>query len=112
MFLGIALILLAILLASWKLFQSQIAGAPQFLLNAQPITGLPQQITTINDARILHGKAPTLSWIVGKECQQGVQAYLRTASMNPDAALVGTGGLIQRMAISFRARAITAFEEA
>jgi hypothetical protein len=88
---GIALILLAILLASWKLFQSQIVGSSEFLFNSQAISGLPPQIATVNDARILHGKAPTLSWIVGKECQQGVQAYLRTASTNPDAALVGTG---------------------
>lgn len=88
---GIALILLALLLASWKLFQSQIASSSQFLFNAQAVSGIQPQITTINDARILHGKAPTLSWIVGKECQQGVQAYLRTATTNPDAALVGTG---------------------
>jgi hypothetical protein len=90
-FMGVALILLAILLASWKLFQSQIAGSSQFLFNSQAVSDIQPQITTINDARILHGKAPTLSWIVGKECQQGVQAYLRTATTNPDAALVGTG---------------------
>jgi hypothetical protein len=90
-FMGIALILLAILLASWKLFQSQIVGSSQFLFNSQAVSGIQPQITTINDGRILHGKAPTLSWIVGKECQQGVQAYLRTANTNPDAALVGTG---------------------
>ena len=88
---GIALILLAILLASWKLFQSQIVGSSQFLFNSQDVSGIQPQITTVNDGRILHGKAPTLSWIVGKECQQGVQAYLRTATTNPDAALVGTG---------------------
>ena len=88
---GLALILLAILLASWKLFQSQLIGSSQFFFNSQAVSGVPPQITTVNDARLLHGKAPTLSWIVGKECQQGVQAYLRTATMNPDAALVGTG---------------------
>ncbi len=90
-FMGLALILLALLLAFWKLFQSQIVGSPQFLFNSQNVSGIPPQITTANDARLLHGKAPTLSWIVGKECQQGVQAYLRTATTNPDAALVGTG---------------------
>ena len=91
MFLGVALILLAILLASWKLLQSQLISSSQFLLNGLPVAGVPPQITTVNDARILHGKAPTLSWIVGKECQQGIQAYLRSAEANPDAALVGTG---------------------
>ncbi len=91
MFTGIALILLATLLIVWKLFNSQIVGSPQFLLNSQPISNIPQQITSVDDQRLLHGKAPTLSWIVGKECQQGVQAYLRTAAINPDAALVGTG---------------------
>ena len=90
-FMGLALILLAILLASWKLFQSQLIGSSQFLFNSQAVSGIQPQITSVNDARLLHGKAPTLSWIVGKECQQGVQAYLRTATMNPDAALVGTG---------------------
>src|SRR5450432_3880189 len=83
-FMGVALILLAILLASWKLFQSQIVGSSQFLFNSQDVSDIQPQITTINDGRILHGKAPTLSWIVGKECQQGVQAYLRTAPANPD----------------------------
>src|SRR5450432_783065 len=82
MLMGIAFILLAILLASWKLFQSQIIGSSQFLFNSQAISGIQPQIMTINDERILHGKAPTLSWIVGKECQQGVQAYLRTANTN------------------------------
>lgn len=88
---GIALILLATLLICWKLFNSQIIGSSQFLLNSQPISAIPPQVTTANDPRLLHGKAPTLSWITGKECQQGVQAYLRTAATNPDAALVGTG---------------------
>jgi len=88
---GLALILLAILLAFWKLFQSQLIGSSQFFFNSQAVSGVPPQIATVNDARLLHGKAPTLSWIVGKECQQGVQSYLRTATMNPDAALVGTG---------------------
>ncbi|MBV9259591.1 MAG: hypothetical protein JO215_16390 [Ktedonobacteraceae bacterium] len=89
MFMGIALILLATLLVCWKLLQSQLLGSPQFLFDSQSIAGIPPQVT--DDARLLHGKAPTLSWIVGKECQQGVQAYLRTADTNPDAALVGTG---------------------
>jgi len=39
----------------------------------------------------MRGKVASLGWIVGKDCQRGVQAYLKTADTNPDAALVGTG---------------------
>ncbi len=41
--------------------------------------------------RLLQGKVASLGWIVGRDCQRGMQAYLRTADTNPDAALVGTG---------------------
>ncbi len=41
--------------------------------------------------RFLHGKVASLGWIVGRDCQRGMQAYLQTASTNPDVALVGTG---------------------
>ncbi len=41
--------------------------------------------------RFLHGKVASLGWIVGRDCQRGMLAYLQTASTNPDAALVGTG---------------------
>ena len=41
--------------------------------------------------RLLHGKVASLGWIVGRDCRRGMQAYLQTASTNPDAALVGTG---------------------
>jgi spore germination protein YaaH len=41
--------------------------------------------------RFLHGTVASLGWIVGRDCQRGMQAYLQTASTNPDAALVGTG---------------------
>jgi len=40
---------------------------------------------------LLNGKAASLGWIVGSDCQRGMQAYLQTADTNPDAALVGTG---------------------
>jgi len=40
-----------------------------------------------------NGRIPSLSWIVGRDCRNGVQAYLQSASTNPDAALVGTGWL-------------------
>jgi hypothetical protein len=41
--------------------------------------------------RLLHGKVASLGWIVGRDCQRGMRAYLQTAGTNPDAALVGTG---------------------
>lgn len=44
-----------------------------------------------NVPRLLNGKLASLGWIVGRDCQRGISAYLQTASTNPDAALVGTG---------------------
>ncbi|MEO6888152.1 MAG: hypothetical protein ABI456_03450, partial [Ktedonobacteraceae bacterium] len=38
----------------------------------------------------LKGKAASLSWINGTDCQEGMQAYLASARTNPNAALVGT----------------------
>ena len=92
--LGIALIAFALVLAGWQIFHGGGANAPQMLLNTllqpqnQPLQIPPQPAT---DTRMLHGKAPTLNWIVGRDCQSGVQAYLKSAATNPDAALVGTG---------------------
>src|SRR6266550_4308273 len=42
---------------------------------------------------LLHGKIASLSWIFGQDCQRGLQTYLHTAALLPDAALVGTGWL-------------------
>ena len=92
--LGIALIAFALVLAGWQIFHGTGAGSPQVLLGAllqpqdQPLQIPPQPAV---DTRILHGKAPTLNWIVGRDCQSGIQAYLKSAATNPDAALVGTG---------------------
>ena len=47
--------------------------------------------TDINSPRFMNGKLASLGWIVGRDCQRGMQAYLQTASTNPDAAIVGTG---------------------
>ena len=40
---------------------------------------------------LFNGKVAALGWIVGRDCQRGMQAYVKTAATNPDAALVGTG---------------------
>ena len=45
----------------------------------------------ISSPRLMNGKLASLGWIVGRDCQGGIRAYLQTASTNPDAALVGTG---------------------
>jgi hypothetical protein len=42
---------------------------------------------------LLHGKEASLSWIIGQDCQRGLQAYLHSVELLPDAALVGTGWL-------------------
>ncbi len=42
---------------------------------------------------LFNGHVPSLSWIMGRDCLNGVQAYLQHAATNPDAALVGTGWL-------------------
>ncbi len=49
----------------------------------------PQQNAS-SPQRLMRGKVASLGWIVGKDCQHGLQAYLQTANTNPDAALVGT----------------------
>lgn len=46
---------------------------------------------TSHTSMLLNGKTASLSWIYGRDCMRGVQAYLRTAGADPDAALVGTG---------------------
>lgn len=65
--------------------------APQTpaLVMIYPDSLQPQQSSA--PPRFLHGKVASLGWIVGRDCQRGMQAYLQTASTNPDAALVGTG---------------------
>jgi spore germination protein YaaH len=42
---------------------------------------------------LFNGRVPSLSWIVGRDCLNGVKAYLQHADTNPDVALVGTGWL-------------------
>ena len=81
----LALAVLALGLAGWLK-----ANAPQtpevvFMNNIQA------QPPTI--FHLFNGKVASLGWIVGRDCQRGLTAYLKTADTNPDAALVGTGWL-------------------
>jgi len=69
-----------------------LVGAPASFL--QQINFSYVQHTTPAPARVyrlLNGKTASLSWIVGRDCQQGMRAYLQTAGTDPDAALVGPG---------------------
>src|SRR5947209_19570447 len=66
---------------------SSVSQQPQ----SQPVQTLSTPLAKPTHPLYLKGKTPSLSWIVGNDCQRGVQAYLRSAASNPDAALVGTG---------------------
>src|SRR5205807_7626648 len=46
---------------------------------------------TTRGSVLLKGKTASLSWIYGRDCLRGMQAYLQSAGADPDAALVGTG---------------------
>src|SRR5260221_6381489 len=58
-----------------------------------PSTNLPRKAGHGQAPRVpmLKGKTASLSWIYGRDCLRGMQAYLQTAGADPDAALVGTG---------------------
>ncbi|HLH61241.1 MAG TPA: hypothetical protein VKV20_06105 [Ktedonobacteraceae bacterium] len=60
-------------------------------LNSPILSQQAQQ--DIPEVRLLHGQLASLGWIVGYDCQRSLQAYMKTAATNPDAALVGTGWL-------------------
>jgi hypothetical protein len=86
------LVLIAITLFSLLLIGLVRVNAPQgptlLFLDMGPMQ--PQQNASSSQT-LMRGKVASLGWIVGKDCQRGMQAYLQTASANPDAALVGTG---------------------
>ena len=86
------LLLIAITLLSLLVIGLVRVNAPQsptlLFLDMGPMQS--QQNTTSSQS-LMRGKVASLGWIVGKDCQRGMQAYLKTADINPDAALVGTG---------------------
>src|SRR5205809_5967737 len=87
------LALFAVFLTGWLLVADPRQGGALL----QAISVQSQQALTINTdtstPRFLNGKLASLGWIVGRDCQRGLRAYLQTADTNPDAALVGTGWL-------------------
>src|SRR5215467_3572752 len=73
-------LLLVILLASCE------AGGPSTHLPRKAGHGQAPRVPVM-----LKGKTASLSWIYGRDCLRGMQAYLQSAGADPDTALVGTG---------------------
>ncbi len=86
------LLLIAITLLSLLVIGLVRVNAPQsptlLFLDMSP---MQSQQNPSTPQHLMRGKVASLGWIVGKDCQRGIQAYLKTAATNPDAALVGTG---------------------
>lgn len=84
------LLLIAITILSLLIIGLVRVNAPQspilLFMDMGPMQ--PQQNSA--SPRLMNGKVASLGWIVGRDCQRGLQAYQRTADTNPDAALVGT----------------------
>src|SRR2546421_10209852 len=84
------LALFAVFLTGWILVTAPLNHSAWL----EAVSLQSQQQTPTSDPNTLHllnGKLASLGWIVGRDCQRGLQAYLQTADTNPDAALVGTG---------------------
>ena len=85
---------LLILLVSHLLLAGNSQGNGQLISYGALAPNLVAQTNRdITGANLFNGRVPSLSWIVGRDCRNGVQAYLQHAQANPDAALVGTGWL-------------------
>jgi hypothetical protein len=84
----IAIPILILLIVGWV---RVLAPQNPALVMMFPDSIQSQQASALASPRLFHGKVASLGWIVGRDCQRGLQAYLSTASTNPDAALVGTG---------------------
>jgi hypothetical protein len=91
----ILLSLPVLFVASWV--WASASGGPVPRTSTSPFRQAPTrqavQTPISRSPRLLKGKLASLGWIYGRDCQRGLQAYLQTASINPDAALVGTGWL-------------------
>ncbi|TMB82916.1 MAG: hypothetical protein E6J48_05350, partial [Chloroflexi bacterium] len=86
------LALFAVFLTGWMLVAAPLNHSAW--LEAVSLQSQQQAPTSDpNTFHLLNGKLASLGWIVGRDCQRGLRAYLQTADTNPDAALVGTGWL-------------------
>ena len=85
------LLLIAITLLSLLVIGLVRVNAPQSPTLLFLDMGPMQSQQNASSQRLMRGKVASLGWIVGHDCQRGIQAYLQTAGTNPDTALVGTG---------------------
>lgn len=85
----IAALILMLALALCLTSRTWIGAPANYFWQTSTIQTLPAP--SVSTSRLLNGKLASLGWIVGRDCQRGIRAYLQTASTNPDAALVGTG---------------------
>jgi hypothetical protein len=85
-------IILLILFVSRNFSNGNLPMMGQFIANSvfQPNVVAHGNENTTN-TQLFNGRVPSLDWIIGSDCQRGIQAYLQHATTNPDAALVGTG---------------------
>lgn len=85
---------LLILLVSHILVGGSTLGSSSMVSDGAFVPNVAAQTNRdLGDSNLFNGHVPSLSWIVGRDCLNGVQAYLQHANTNPDAALVGTGWL-------------------
>jgi len=85
----IAALILMLALALCLTSRTWIGAPANYFWQTSTIQTLPAP--SVSTSRLLNGKLASLGWIVGRDCQRGIRAYLQTAGTNPDAALVGTG---------------------
>lgn len=81
----VAVAIPALLLVGW--LKVNAPQTPEIVFE----NNIPSQSAPAQSIHVFNGKVASLGWIVGRDCQRGIQAYLKTAAENPDAALVGTG---------------------
>src|ERR1051326_2562092 len=78
---------LVILLVSHLLLTGGPQGSSLFIADSALMPNVVAQTNRdISSAKLFNGRVPSLSWIVGRDCSSGVQAYLQHAPANPDAA--------------------------
>src|SRR5690349_9780232 len=80
----IVVVILALLLVGW--LRANAPQSPEIVFE----DNIPSQMSA-QSLHLFNGKVASLGWIVARDCQRGIAAYLKTAAVNPDAALVGTG---------------------
>ncbi len=81
----IAIAIPALVLVGW--LKVNAPQTPQIVFD----NNIPSQSAPTQSLHVFNGKVASLGWIVGRDCQRGMAAYIKTAAINPDAALVGTG---------------------